>query len=277
MYRVSVVFLTPPAAAAAATPVAQFTLATAPASFPFAANGQVFGTSSTTTFVSPNSTPENPETVQVNYSPATVTPGERFYLNGAGLNQGTDYAGAPPNPGTSYRVYLLSPPDYTTEQEVTTPWKTLDTSPGTPIQTASRIVLDLPPSLAGGAPAPGVYMLRAGSDAPGDAITNRTNSTPFSVAALVDVPASPATPVLAEVAGTYTITGMGFIGGSTELLLDTAPLASLAVGPPGPGQFTVTGNTAITFQPPTNLSSGLYTVRVRVNGIESPPAVWIRL
>jgi hypothetical protein len=266
MYRVAVVFLTPPAAAAEAKQVGQFTLAAAPTSFPFATNGQVFGTSSTTTFVPPDVTPATPPTVTVNYAPATVTPGQRFHLNGAGLNE-----------STSSRVYLLLPPDYSTEHEVTVPWKAANADPQNPIQTKSRIVLDVPPTLAAGSPAPGVYMLRAGSEAPGDAVTNRTNSTPFSVAAQVDVPGSPAGPVLTPGIGGYTFTGMGFMAGTTELLLDTVPLDFVPTPPPGPGQFTVTGNTSIAFQTPLNIASGLYTVRVRVNGIESPPALWIRV
>lgn len=277
MYRVAVVFMTPPAAPAAAKPVSRFTLATGQAEFPLATSGQVFGSSSSTVFVSPESTPQNPETVEVNYAPATVTPGQRFYLNGAGLNQGTGYSGPPPNPGTSYRVYLLSPPDYTSETEVTTPWKAANTDPKNPIQTATRMVLDLPGTLAAGAPIPGVYMLRVGSNAPADAVTNRTNSTPFSVAARIDVPGSPAGPILPKVAGGYTFTGMGFVPGSTEVLLDTVPLVSIPVPPLGPGKFLVGGNTSITFQTPSNLASGLYSVRVRVNGIESPPALWVKV
>jgi hypothetical protein len=278
MYRVAVVFLTPPPAAPPAPPVAQFTVTAAPASFPVATNGQVFGTSSTTTFISPNSTLASPENVQVNYSPATVTYGQTFYLNGAGLNQGTDYTGSPPNPGTSYRVYLLWPADFSIETEVTQ-WKRID-SPTNPIQTSSRMVLVLPSSPEAGAPTPGVYMLRAGSDAPADAITFRTNSTPFSVAAQVNVPGSPPSPMLTPEGGIYTITGVGFLAGSpagTELMLDTVPLIPVADGSPSPGEFVVTLDTEITFQPPSNLAAGLYAVRLRVNGIESPPALWIQV
>jgi hypothetical protein len=261
MYRVAVVFLTPPEPLATAKPVAQFTLSAAPTSFPFATTGQVFGTSSSMSFLSPNSTPENPEVVKVDYAPATVTPAQRFDLYGAGLNQ-----------STSSRVYLLLPPDYTSEQEVTAAWALTD--PG--IQTASRIALALPATLAAGAPQPGLYLLRAGSQAPADAVTNRTNSTPFSVAAEVDT-GSPAGPVLIPDASGYSFAGMGFMAGGTELLLDTVPLEYVAMPPPASGQFTVTGNTDISFQPPSTLASGLYTVRVRVNGIESPPALWIRI
>lgn len=72
------------------------------------------------------------------------------------------------------------------------------------------------------------------------------------------------------------MTGMGFVGGSTELLLDTSPLAYVTT-PLAAGQFSVTGNSAIAFKSPSNLSIGLHTVRIRVNGVESPPSLWIRI
>jgi hypothetical protein len=120
-------------------------------------------------------------------------------------------------------------------------------------------------------------MLRAGSNNPPDAFTNRTNATPFSVAARVDVPGSPPNPILPPlVAGPYTIGGMGFVAGATQVLLETVPLTSVPVGPPLAGQFTVESATRITFMRPTNLPSGRYGVRVRVNAVESPPALWIQ-
>ena len=280
IYRVGVVFLTPPAPAPLAKPVTRYSLAVEPTSFPFARNGQVFGTSSTTTFVAPDSPLGSPRLVNVDYSPATVTPGERFFLNGAGLNQGTDYAGAPPNPGTSYRVYLLSPPDYKTEQEVTTGWKVPDVgSPLNAIQTRSRIVLEVPPGSGspGSLPEPGVYLIEAGSDtASSDLVTNRTNTTPFSLAALVNAPAPPALPLLGDVAGIYTVAGMGFVSGSTEVLLETLALTFVTT-PLSAGEFTVVDIATIKFMRPTSLGPGLYSVRVRVNGVESPPALWIQV
>lgn len=276
MYRVAVVFLTPPAPPESAKQVVKYTLAVDPTPFPFAQNGQVFGTSSTTTFLPPPTAQSDSSPVSVDYSPATVIPGQRFFLYGAGLNQGTDYTGTGPNPGASYRVYLLLPPDYKTEQEITI-WKTPDADPNNPNQTASRIVLDMPAtlgSLPGNTPAAGVYSIRVGSEAPPDQITNRTNSTPFSIAARVDIPASPSDPVLVPNAGVYTITGLGFIPGSTEVMLDTVPLSTVT-SPPENGQFTVVDEQTITFQPPAYLRPGLYGVRVRVNEVESPPAVWI--
>jgi hypothetical protein len=280
IYRVGVVFLTPPVPAPLAKQVSRYSLAVEPTSFPFARNGQVFGTSSSTTFIAPDSPPASPRTVSMNYSPATVTPGQRFFLEGAGLNQGTDYPGPPPNPGTSYRVYLLSPPDYKTEQEVTSSWKVRDVgSPLNAIQTSSRIVLDVPSTLGspGSLPEPGVYLLEAGSDtASSDLLTNRTNTTPFSLAALVNAPAPPALPLLAPVAGTYTVTGMGFIAGNTQVFLETLPLTYVTT-PLSAGEFTVPDIATIKFQRPASLSPGLYSVRVRVNGVESPPALWIQV
>lgn len=277
MYRVAVVFLTPPAAPTPAKQVLNYSLAVSSTTFPFAQNGQIFGTSSAATYTPPIVAPGDPATRTVDYSPATVTPGQRFYINGSGLNQGVDYSGPSPNPGTSYRVFLLLPPDYKTEVEVTEQWKVPDSSPPGPVQTSSRLVLDLPPTvgaLPANCPPPGVYSIRAGSNFPTDSITNRTNSTVINVAARVDIPASPQDPVLIESAGVYTVTGQGFIPGSTEVLLETVPLSQVT-SPPDAGQFTVVDAGTLIFEPPPDLPPGLYSVRVRVNQIESPPAVWI--
>lgn len=276
MYRVAVVFLTPPAAPATAKQVINYTLAVNPTPFPFAKNGQVFGTSSTATFVPPPTTKAEAAPVSVDYSPATVTPGQRFFVYGAGLNQGTDYSGPAPNPGTSYRVYLLSPPDNKTEQEITS-WAVPDTDPHSPIQTPLRVVLELPGTLGAlpaNAPAAGVYSIRVGSQAPPDEITNRTNSSPFSIAARVDTTASPSDPVLVPSGGMYTVTGLGFIAGNTQVLLETVPLLYVT-GTPGAGQFAVPDAQTITFQLPPNIPAGVHGVRVRVNEVESPPAVWV--
>jgi hypothetical protein len=279
MYRVAVVFLTPPAPPPPAKQVLRYGLAVEPASFPFATRGQVFGSSSQTTYLSPERTPAKPVPVTADYSPATVTPGQRFFLLGSGLNQGTDYTGPAPNTGTSHRTFLMLPPDFTAEQEVTA-WMAPDTDPHNPIQTAARIVLDVPAALGplpGGSPVPGVYALRAGSNKPADSDTYRTNSTPFNVAARVDVPGLPPNPILALAGGQYSVSGMGFLAGNTEVLLDTIPLTAVALPPLGAGQFVVASNTSIQFKAPALLNAGLYTVRIRVNGIESPPALWIQV
>ena len=50
-----------------------------------------------------------------------------------------------------------------------------------------------------------------------------------------------------------------------------------ALPPLAAGQFVVASNTSIQFMTPALLKPGLYTVRIRVNGIESPPALWIQV
>lgn len=262
IYKVSVVFITPPAPPIGAKQVSRFSLAIDSTAFPFAPTGQVFGTSSSASFTSPNTG----EALSFDYSPATVTPGARFLLYGAGLNQ-----------STSSRVYLLLPPDYKAEQEVTSIWKA-HPAPPDPVQTESRMVLNLPPSigaLPAGSPPPGVYMLRAGSDAPADPAANRTNATPFSIAARVEVNVvSPNPPLLVAVGGTYAVQGVGFESGSTEVLLETIPLTPSGVL--APGTFTVTP-TQIQFQAPSPIAPGVYGVRIRVNEVESPPSWWIKV
>jgi hypothetical protein len=116
------------------------------------------------------------------------------------------------------------------------------------------------------APAPGVYQLSAGSDAP---TKYRTNTIPFSVAAWIDTSSvpQPNPPILAVVAGTYTLNGAGFVAGATEVLLDTIPVSGL----------TVVSGAQVTFTAPGGLASGNYTVRVRVNNVESPPAWWVKI
>jgi hypothetical protein len=267
-YKVSVVFLTPPAPAPGAKQAARFTLAVDPASFPFAGGGQVIGTSSTQTFTSPKSTVAQPEIVNTDYSPALVTPSpsvitpatpvQRLFVYGGGLNQ-----------KTSSQIYLLLPPDYRTEQEVTV-WRS-----AAGLQTQSRIALDVPNTIApGGAPAPGIYQVRAGSDlAPNQ---NRTNGTPFSLAARVDVTVAPPNPPVLAGPPPYTVKGMGFIAGQTQVLLETVALAESPTPPPA-GRFSVIDIQTIVFQPPAGLPAGLYGLRIRVNQVESPPSWWVQV
>jgi hypothetical protein len=163
-------------------------------------------------------------------------------------------------------VYLQPPGGQ--EQEITA-W--VDPDPAT--STASRRRLQVPQA---GTPAAGVYQLRVGSDtAAGDTITYRSGSTPFSLAAKVGPAANP--PLLTPAAGVFSFTGAGFVAGSTEVMLGTVQLALAPGGTPGAGQFRVSGSTGIAFRPPARLEPGLYDVRVRVAGVESPPAWWVML
>jgi hypothetical protein len=179
-----------------------------------------------------------------------VTSGQRLFTFGDGLDQ-------------TPLVFLIPPGG--PEQNISA-WKVPDPDPKNPqFQTHSRITLDVP---AVSPPAAGVYQIRAGTSA-----GYRTNSTPVSFSARVDITIAPPNPPLLTPAGaTFTITGAGFVSGDTELLLDTIPLQEEALGP---GAFTVSA-TSISFQLPTNLQPGLYTVRVRVAKVESDPSWWIQ-
>ena len=243
VYKVSVVLLTPPAALPLAPKVAAMQLAADPATFPYALNGQVIGTVRTVTFASLSSTVAKPVILSLDLSPAVAVPGPNlpFILYGANLNL-----------PTSNNVYLLAPDG--TETNVTA-WMV-------PGQTASRITLQLP---SPGPPA-GVYQLRVGTDVPSK---YRSNSTPFSVAAWIDTSSvpQPNPPLLTPAGGVYTVNGQGFVTGATEVLLDTVALDA--------AHFAVVSAAQLTFTAPAGIASGTYTLRLRVNQVESPPAWWV--
>ena len=262
IYKVSVVLLTPPATLSQAPPVKSVSLFSDPVSFPFAAAGQVIGTTRTITIASLTSTVANPLILSQDYSPAVAVPGPNlhFALQGANLNQ-----------PTSNNVYLLMPDG--TEFNVSN-WMVPEPPPPPvpPVppsyQTSSKITLQLPltvGALPGDAPSPGVYQLRAGSDAP---TSYRTNPTPFSVAAWIDTTSvpQPNPPLLNAVGGTFTLAGQGFVPGATEILLDTILLPTANV--------SIVSFAEVTFTVPATVAAGTYTLRVRVNNVESPPAWW---
>jgi hypothetical protein len=268
MYKVSVVFITPPAPTVPQAPhVKQIGLAAAPTTLPFAQNGQMIGTYRKVTYTSPHSSPASPEIVSFDSSTATAAPGQILILYGAGLSNGQGQR----NP-TAQRLYMLTSTG--TEQEVTN-WIVADPNPHPPPPTTvldARLTLQLPSTIGvppQQAPDPGVYQLRVGSDAAaGDAVTYRSNAVPISIAAAVTVTTvAPNPPILSA----FTFSGVGFISGRTELLLDTVALTE---GAPLPGHFQIVAGTTITFQPPSGLPPGLYAVRVRVNQVESDPAWW---
>lgn len=262
VYKVSVVLLTPPATPALAAKVTAMQLSANPAVFPYALEGQVVGTVRTVQFAALTSTVANPLILSLDYSPAVAVPGpsEPFILYGANLNS-----------PTSNNAYLLMPDG--TEYNVSS-WMVPEPTPGVQnFQTAGKITLQLPLTVSGlagavpaNAPLPGVYQLSAGSDAPAK---YRTNTTPFSIAAWIDTSSvpQPNPPVLKAVAGTYTLNGDGFVAGATEILLDTVAL--------DPATVTVVSQQKVTFTTLPSLAPGTYTVRVRVNNVESPPGWWL--
>ena len=255
IYRVGVTFLTPPVTLPPLAPKTKTVhLLADPVDLPFAETGQVAGTQRRVTYLAPTSTPANVDARAYDLSPAAVAPGQQFLLWGAGLNQ-----------PSSSRVFMTLPDK--SEHEVTA-WKDADAT----LQTRSRLTLNLPAAvgaLPGGSPAPGVYQLSVGD------ASFRSNATPFSVAAQIAVGANP--PVLAGVAGLFTFSGVGFVAGATELLLDTVPLAPVAAAP-NPGEFQINGSgTSIDFRAPAVVPAGLHPLRVRVNQVESAPSWWVNL
>jgi len=208
-----------------------------------------------------NSTVANPEILSVDYSPAVAAPSQQFALQGANLNS-----------PTSNNVYLLMPDgtEYNVSNWMVPEPPPLPIPPTPPsFQTASRMTLKLPATvgaLPANAPVPGIYQLRAGCDLPA---SYRTNSTPFSVAAWIDTSSvpEPNPPILVAAGVTYTISGEGFLAGATEVLLDTILLPA--------ANFNVVSGAELTFTVPGTVAAGTYTVRVRVNGVESPPAWWV--
>lgn len=274
VYKVSVVFLTPPAPAGPAKPVLRTSLAVDPAALPYQQSGQVIGTLSSASYATPASTAGTPEVVTFDYSPATVAigtpfgPGTIFSLLGGGLNQST----------TSNKVYLLAPdpssPTGFSEQNVSS-WLLPN-----PTQTGSSLRLQIQnaAALPSNAQNPGVYQLRVGNNVGlGNPNAIRSNATPFSIAAPVNVTiAAPNAPLLTpDGSGIYTVTGVQFVTNQTQVLLDTVPLTATAT-PLQPGTFNVGDPQTITFKRPNNLPSGTYAVRIRVNQVESPPGWWIQ-
>jgi hypothetical protein len=257
VYRAAVVFIDPDPAPAAAAPVSSFSVSVNPVPSPGPADFPVvFGTARDGSYAAPGGT------VPFSQSPATLAAGQAASLLGSDLGI----------TGVSDHVYLL-PSAGGAELDITT-WAIAAES------SAATFALRAPAG-AGAAPAgtpdPGVYQLRVGSGAAGTPSATRSNSTPVSVAALVHPPAGG--PVLTG-SPPFTVTGVGFVPGATEVLTGTVTLAGTG-GPaasPGPGEVSVEeSGTSFTFSPPAGPAGTVVPVRVRVNGIESDPAVWVML
>jgi hypothetical protein len=255
VYKVSVVFIEPPAPPELAAPVTTVTLSVNPAAVPFTSAVQVLGTYVNVTYQRPNQ-PANAPLSRYDLSPATVALGQAFFLYGTGFAK-----------SQSSNVYLLAPG--AAEEDVTLDWVDQAAS------TESRFALTIPPA----PPRPaGIYQLRVGNDQPaGNVLAIRSNATPFSIAALVDAGTTPLLP--APPPGTpYVLSGAGFNPAGTEVLLETVRLTPHAgAGSPAPGEFLVADAATIQFQPPTDLESGLYAVRVRVNQVDSAPSKWMEV
>jgi len=253
IYRAAVVFIDPDPAPPPPVATASYSVgvnpvaALGPADFPV-----VSGTSRDGSYAAPGGM------VPFTQTPATVAPGQTAALLGSNLGV----------TGISDCVYLLPPSGG--EADITAWAIPADSS-------AARSALAAPAAAGtapAGTPAPGVYQLRAGSGPTAAAAATRSNSTAISIAARVDPPAGG--PVLIG-SPPFTVTGAGFVPGATQVLAGPVTLAPTAADP-GPGQVSVgSAGTSFTFSPPAGPTGTVVPVRVRVNGVESDPAVWVTL
>jgi hypothetical protein len=246
VYKASVIFITPPAPATdLAKAVKKIGLAADPVALPFATNGHLIGAYRKVTYTSPFSTAGNPKIVSYDSSTATVAAGQTLILYGSGLQS-----------PTATQLYLIWPDG---SEHLVTNWIVPNSTE------ASRLTLE--PS---NVPKPGVYQLRVGSDTSTGDPAYRSNAVPISIAASIATPPDP--PILTP--PNTTLTGTGFLAGQTEVLIG---LVSLVLGS-GLGSFQISNSdTRIDFQPPADLPTGLYPVRVRVNRVESDPAWWVQI
>jgi hypothetical protein len=250
VYRAAVVFIDPDQMPPPAPKPATVSVAAAPMPLPVPSGYPVLsGTFRNGSYVSPSGP------VPFSQSPATVAAGQTAWLLGSNLGIG----------GVSDGVYLL-PPAGGAEVDVTT-WAVATGS------TAAKFMLTLPNTAGAapiGTPPPGVYQLRVGSGAPG---ATRSVAIPVTVAAHVDPSGGP---VLVGSAP-FTVNGIGFVLGATEVLVGTVQLTEVAAAPAA-GQVSVDpSGTSFSFSPPAGPAGTVAPVRVRVNGVDSDPALWVTL
>ena len=257
--KVGIVFISPSQQPATVSPPPRHANLAVGADLESAVVPQLFDVATHIDFTVPPGPPSQPIGVQP--GPSVLTGGDTVLIGGSGL----DLAGATD-------VYLGRLPGGPVWR-VTTPWRQPPVSP-------NEIVLALPASyMAPGSPVPtppalmpppGIYQLMVGNAAGPNAAT----AIPVAIAARLSGVASP--PVLIpDATGLYTATGEGFYPGATALVMGTVGLAPAAAPNPGPGFFFVdAAGQTITFRRPA-LQPGRYFLRVRVSGVECPPAWWV--
>jgi hypothetical protein len=258
VFRAAVVFIDPDAMPQPAAKTKSFTVTADPVSLPLPPPGTdgypaVFGTFRDGSYANPGGT-----LVPLRLSPATVAPGQSAWLTGSGLG----------SPLLSDRMYLLQA-DGSGEVDVTS-WVAAASS------STEKLVFTMPAGTGtppAGAPAPGVYQLRAGSGALGTAGATRSGSVPVSLAASVNAVGGP---VLAGPAP-YTVHGAGFIPDATEVLVGAVALTTTVTGLASGEVRIDPSGTSFSFSPPAGPAGTLVPIRVRVNSIESDPALWVTL
>jgi hypothetical protein len=251
IYKVSIVFITPTETPTVpGPPPTEIGLAVSPAALPVVGTARVVAPSIRSAFTKlKGASPQDLDKVVGQVAPTVAVPGDTVLIGGLGLDAGGfDNVYGTPVGGA--------------EQNVTGTWKQSST--------ASELRIRIMPD-KGAVPTPGVYLITVGSDVPAKV---RSNSTVLMIAARIDNVVDP--PLLnPDGSGVYSIQGVGFVAGAVQVVLDTVPLTD-AGGAPGDGQFQVAGGTSLLFKTPTLMEPGKYWVRIRVNGVESPPAWFIQ-
>jgi len=247
IYRMAVVFLQPridvrPPAKKPET----VTVDVGISDYPYA-SPQLATTLSHIRYVGPNDVPANPlqrDFHTYDLAPAVAAPGQPMMLYGTGLAVGV-------------KVFLIRPG--MADLDITG-W--IDAASA---QTETKLVLLIPDPAGIDA---GVYQVRC------EVGLDKTAVTPFCLAARVDAPPSP--PVVNFGGPPLVIKGAGFLTGKTQVFLEATMLSE--AGAVAAGNFVINGaGTQITLLPPAGVPSGRVGVRVRVNDIESTPAVWVQM
>jgi hypothetical protein len=261
IYRVAVVLIDPDQLPKSATvpETTAFSVSADPVPLPLPSPGPtdypvLFGTFRDGSYTGPTGQP-----VPFALSNTALVPGQNAWLLGSDL--GTS--------GVSDHVYLL-PAAGGTEIDVTAWVVPAESSP-------AKFVLALPARVATAAsstrsPRPGGYQLRVGSGTLGSPGATRSGSVAVTVAAYVNPAPGPV------LSGTppFAVTGAGFVPGATQVLVGTVALTGVS-GPPAAGQVSLGSGTSFTFAPPAGPAGIVLPLRVLVNGIESDPALWVKL
>jgi hypothetical protein len=204
--------------------------------------------------------PPPPQPVTVQTRPSLLTGGDTVLTGGSGLDlpSASDvylgrFPGGPVWRVTSWRQPPVSP------NEFVLALPSAYMAPGSPVPA--------PPTVM---PPPGVYQIAVGDAAAANAAT----AIPVAIAARLSGVANP--PLLTpDATGLYTVTGEGLFPGATALAMDTVGLALAAASNPAPGFFFVdAAGQTITFRRPA-LQTGRYYLRIRVSGVECPPAWYV--
>lgn len=257
--KVGVVFISPSQPPATVAPPPRHANLVVGADFDSPVVPQLFDVATHIDFSVPAGPPPQPVAVQT--GPSVLTGGDRVLIGGSGLDLASAsdvYLGRFPG-GPIWRV--------------TTPWRQLPVSP-------NEIVLAPPLSyMAPGSPTPtppalmpppGAYQIAVGDTVGPNAAT----AIPVAIAARLSGVAEP--PALTpDATGLYTVTGEGFYPSATALAMDTVGLAPAGAPDPAPGFFFIdAAGQTITFRRPA-LGPGRYFLRIRVNGVECPPAWYV--